>query len=98
MRIYTAFPLPEADRAELVRLAAPDEIWSADPTTPTAEDRHAFLDAEIVLGAFPIDLLTKAPKLRWMQFTSVGLDNVRHLDWAAVAGRVTCSNIRGILA
>jgi phosphoglycerate dehydrogenase-like enzyme len=98
VKIYAAFPIPESDRPALASLAKHDDIWFAHPTTPTAEDRNAFLEAEVVLGAFPADLLTQARKLRWIQFTSVGLDGVRNLDWGAVAGRVTCTNIRGILA
>ncbi len=96
MKIYVACPLPESDRLTLGAATPADEVWYADPARPSAADREAFLAAEVVFGAFPEDLLAAAPQLRWIQFSSAGVDNFLHLNWTAVAGRVTCTNMRGV--
>lgn len=98
MKIYVGLPLSDSDRAIILQRTPGDQVWFAHPTQPTETDRRAFLEAEVGLGAFPEDLLTAAPRLRWLQLGSAGVDNLRHLDWAAVAGRVTCTNMRGVFA
>src|SRR5258706_6503169 len=98
MKIYVELELQEDEAAALARLTARDDLWIANLKLPTESDRRAFLNAEVVLGSFPVDLLGTASQLRWIQFSSVGINNYRHLDWARLQGRVVCTNLRGVFA
>lgn len=98
MKIYVALPLPDSDRQFLLSLTAGDQVWFGHPIQANETDRRAFLEAEIALGDFPQDLLASTTRLRWLQLSSAGVDHLRHLDWVQVAGRVTCTNMRGVFA
>jgi glyoxylate/hydroxypyruvate reductase A len=98
VKIYVGLPLSDSERQLLLARTPGDPVWFGHPAQPTETDRRAFLEAEVGLGAFPEDLLTSASRLRWWQLSSAGVDHLRHLDWSAVAGRVTCTNMRGVFA
>src|SRR5262245_29552216 len=97
MKIYVDLGMQPDEAAALARLTAQDEVWIAKAAQPAA-DRQAFLEAEIVFGGFPAELLGAATRLRWIQLSSVGIDNFLQIDWAALQGRVTCTNMRGVFA
>ena len=98
MKIYVGFEVRAQEAEAFRRLTAADDVWVANPAGATAADRAAFLEAEIVFGAFPTDLLVAATRLRWVQFSSVGIDFHRNAEWGKVAGRVVCTNLRGAFA
>lgn len=97
MKIYVDLGLLETEAAQLAHITSRDEVWIAKRPA-TESDRQAFLKAEVVLGSFPTDLLATAKPLRWIQFSSVGLDAYRHLEWPRLASRVICTNLRGVFA
>jgi phosphoglycerate dehydrogenase-like enzyme len=98
VKIYVDLGLQEDEAAQLARITAHDEVWIAHGTPSTESDRQAFLNAEVVLGRFPTDLLAEARPLRWIQFSSVGIDAYLHLDWAPLKGQVICTNLAGVFA
>ncbi len=54
-------------------------------------------EAEVIFGLrFPQDVLTRSPRLRWMQTMSAGID--RFLDAEMAASPVTLTNVSGIHA
>ncbi|MBI4626962.1 MAG: D-2-hydroxyacid dehydrogenase [Verrucomicrobia bacterium] len=98
MKIYVGSSLQSPELAALARVTAGDDVWHAGNGAPTDASRRAFLDAEVVLGPFPEDLLNAASRLRWVQLTSVGIDFYRHIDWLKLRDQVVCTNVRGIFA
>lgn len=98
MKIYVGFEVRAQEADAFKRLTAADDVWMANPAGATAADRAAFLEAEVAFGAFPADLLVATTRLRWIQFSSVGIDFYRNAEWAKVAGRVVCTNLRGVFA
>lgn len=98
MKIFVGSVLESPELAVLARVTAGDDVCVATRRPFTEADRRAFLEAEVVLGAFPEDLLAAATPLRWVQFTSVGIDFYRHIDWLKLGDRVVCTNLRGAFA
>lgn len=100
MKLYvSSTSIAEAELLELRALATDgDDVYIANFDSPSEADRRAFLEADVVLGTAPADLLPAARHLRWIQFTSVGIDGYRQTDWSKYAGKITCTNLRAILA
>ena len=54
-------------------------------------------EAEVIFGLrFPLDVLTRSPRLKWIQTTSAGVD--RFLDAEMMASPVTLTNVSGMHA
>jgi len=99
MKLYVSSnSIGPAEQAELRTLLPAGDVCIANFDSLSEADRRAFLEADAVLGTAPVDLLPAAHRLRWIQFTSVGIDGYRQTDWSKYAGQITCTNLRGILA
>lgn len=105
LRIYAELPLDAAEREALRELTRHDNLWLAEPANAAestsaaslhARDLEAFRTAEVAFGAVSRELLQHGDALRWIQFPSVGVDYYRDIDWAALDGRVVCTNLRGV--
>lgn len=97
LRIYIEMPLTPRERSAVDALVRDDEAWFAEPgRPPTPADVAAFAQAEVAFGAVQRALLPQGKALRWLQFPSVGVDYYRDFDWSTLAGRVTCTNLRGV--
>ena len=83
----TPHQLPDLDRVR--GLAEGYDVIRA--TEPTAI-REALAETEIVLGFLPPALVAEAPRLRWLQSWSAGMDwLVDHEDFAPTSGLVVTS-------
>jgi len=98
MKIFASGISEARAEAELRRCAAPDELWLAGNRDFTAADRAAFLEAEVVLGGVPVDLLQSAARLRWIQLLSVGIDSYQSTVRPQLRPGVVCTNLRGVYA
>ena len=96
MKVYVDYPLSPEARAILARVAKNDQVWIANESPASAQDRAAFLEAEVAFGEVPTDLLSRASLLRWIQLPSVGLDYYRSANWGELGPRITCTNMRGV--
>jgi phosphoglycerate dehydrogenase-like enzyme len=72
--LIPALTIPEITAEDVARVrAAAGSDAEVIVTTPTEAFAHA-KDAEVILGAVPHALFQAAPKLRWVQATSSGVD------------------------
>lgn len=72
--LIPALTLPDISAEDLVRIrAAAGSDAEVIVTTQTEAHEHA-ADAEVILGFVPPTLFQAAPKLRWVQATSSGVD------------------------
>jgi phosphoglycerate dehydrogenase-like enzyme len=98
MKIFVAGIQDAGARALLRQLTIDDDLWFAAAPEFGRPDRDAFLEAEVVLGGFPLEMLGSASRLRWIQLLAVGIDAYRSANWPAVGGQVICTNLRGVFA
>jgi phosphoglycerate dehydrogenase-like enzyme len=72
--LIPALTLPDISADDLARIrAAAGSDAEVVVTTPAEAYKHAE-DAEVILGSVPRTLFQSAPKLRWVQATSSGVD------------------------
>lgn len=87
---------PRADAyADAIRHAAPDADLRVviDPTQLSSE----LAEAEVLVTiSFPPEAASQAPRLRWIQMTSSGIDPL--LPWRALLGHCAVTNARGMHA
>ena len=98
MKIFARGIAEPKAKAKLRYLTAADELWIAESEKFTTADRAFLAEAEVFLGTCPPGLLASAPRLRWVQFMSVGLDAYPAAVWSSVGGHVTCTHLRGVFA
>ncbi|MFB7914512.1 D-2-hydroxyacid dehydrogenase [Streptomyces sp. NPDC056061] len=95
--LYVELPLDESGRARLRRLGT-GSVWFAEPGTVSAADARALADADIALGNPGADRVAEAPRLRWLQLASVGIDDYLGLDWPVLGRRLTVTNLGDVFA
>ncbi len=91
--IYVKLPLPPAELAYL-RQEVPGEELTLEQELRPADRASAARGAEIIFGNVPVDWLSDAPDLRWVQLSSAGFT-----PYSALAGRelsFTITNSAGI--
>lgn len=98
MKLYVAGIKGAAELAALRELTPHDEVWLAKFPATTPADHHAFVEAEVVLGPFPGELLAAAKALRWIQLLGVGIDGYRQLTWPPPGRPPVCTTLHGLLA
>ncbi|MGP4112131.1 D-2-hydroxyacid dehydrogenase [Streptomyces sp. 4N509B] len=102
MTLYVHLPLADDTHRERLRTLAREAgrtVHFADPDGPADDDARALADAEVALGNCPPEWLAAAPRLRWLQLASVGVDAYLGLDWhAAPLDGLTVTNLRGVFA
>lgn len=97
LQLYVEMPLATEEREALRDLTRADDVWLAEPAKPPgAADLAAFARAEVAFGAVSRELLARGAALRWIQLPSAGVDYYRAIDWAALGGRLVCTNLRGV--
>ncbi|HEY7491508.1 MAG TPA: D-2-hydroxyacid dehydrogenase [Candidatus Tectomicrobia bacterium] len=75
--------LPEISTDDVARIrAAAGSDAEVIVTTPAEAPKHA-ADAEVILGPVPRQLLQAAPRLRWVQATSSGVDPFMYPEFCA---------------
>ena len=72
MKILAAMPFSEEDRKYLESKTKDCEIFYKDKDLVSEEDVR---DADIILGNVSPEVIAKAPKLKWLQTNSAGVDN-----------------------
>ncbi|MEU3215044.1 D-2-hydroxyacid dehydrogenase [Streptomyces sp. NPDC006971] len=95
--LYVELPLDESGRARLRELGS-GPVWFAEPGTVSAADARALADADIALGNPGAVRVAEAPRLRWLQLASVGIDGYLGLDWPVLGRRLTVTNLGGVFA
>lgn len=95
MTIYVDFAMGDKERRLLETAAAEHELFTADASQAEAS-AAALRRAEVVFGALSREALSRARRLRWIQFPSVGVDAYRDFDWSSFAQPVVCTNLRGV--
>lgn len=95
--LYVELPLAEADRARLRELG-PGPVWFAEPGTASEADARAFSDAGTALGNPRAAWVANAPRLRWLQLASVGIDGYLGLDWPALGRDLAVTNLGDLFA
>ncbi|MFB6504176.1 MULTISPECIES: D-2-hydroxyacid dehydrogenase [unclassified Streptomyces] len=95
--LYVELPLGESGRARLRELAS-GPVWFAEPGTVSAADDRALADASIALGNPEAARVAEAPRLRWLQLASVGIDGYLGLDWPVLGRRLTVTNLGDVFA
>ncbi|MFC8126972.1 D-2-hydroxyacid dehydrogenase [Streptomyces sp. NPDC057302] len=95
--LYVELALDVAEQDRL-RAVAPGPVWFAEPDSASADDARVLAESHIALGNPGADRVARAPQLRWMQLASVGIDRYVGLDWPALEGRLTVTNLGGLFA
>ncbi|WP_424860435.1 enolase C-terminal domain-like protein [Streptomyces sp. MMS24-I29] len=96
-RLYVELPLDESGRARLRELGS-GPVWFAEPGTVSAADARALADADIALGNPGAARVAEAPRLRWLQLASVGIDGYLGLDRPVLGRRLTVTNLGEVFA
>ncbi|MEO6244643.1 MAG: D-2-hydroxyacid dehydrogenase [Opitutaceae bacterium] len=86
--------LGEAQQARL-RAALTDHSVTFAATLPEAEKRTVIAAAEIVFGNAPAPWLDAAPRLRWVQLDSAGVDAYLKINAPSRAALVQLTNLAG---
>lgn len=95
--LYVEMPLADADRTRLRELCA-GPVRFADPGTISEADARALTGARIALGNPRAAWVADAPRLRWLQLASVGIDGYLGLDWPDLGRRLTVTNLGDVFA
>ncbi|MFF4084125.1 hypothetical protein ACFYZN_32680 [Streptomyces sp. NPDC001777] len=74
--LYVELPLDESGRARLRELGS-GPVWFAEPGAVSAADDRALAGADIALGNPEDARVAEAPRLRWLQPASVGIDTFK---------------------
>lgn len=96
-RLYVELTLDDDERARLRNLWR-GPVRFAEPGTTGADDARALADADVALGNPRADRVASAPRLRWLQLASVGIDSYLGLDWAVLGRRLTVTNLGDLFA
>ncbi|MFF2901453.1 D-2-hydroxyacid dehydrogenase [Streptomyces sp. NPDC057966] len=95
--LYVELPLDDSGRSRL-RGLGPGPVWFAEPGTTDAADARALAGAGIALGNPRAAWVAEAPRLRWLQLASVGIDGYLGLDWPVLGHRLTVTNLGDLFA
>lgn len=95
--LYVELPLADADRARLRELGA-GPVRFAEPGTVSEADTRALAGAGTALGNPRAAWVANAPRLRWLQLASVGIDDYLGLDWSDLGRRLTVTNLGDLFA
>ncbi|MFF1695751.1 D-2-hydroxyacid dehydrogenase [Streptomyces sp. NPDC058257] len=95
--LYVELALDTAEQ-ERLRAIAPGHVWFTEPDSDSIGDAQVLADSHIALGNPRADWVAKAPHLRWMQLTSVGIDRYTGLDWPVLGQRLAVTNLGGLFA
>ncbi|MCX5112959.1 D-2-hydroxyacid dehydrogenase [Streptomyces sp. NBC_00378] len=95
--LYVELSLPGAERARLRELF-PGPVWFAEPGTTSESDARALAEAGTALGNPRADRVANAPRLKWLQLASVGIDDYLGLDWPVLGRRLTVTNLGDVFA
>ncbi|MFJ7199041.1 MULTISPECIES: D-2-hydroxyacid dehydrogenase [unclassified Streptomyces] len=95
--LYVELPLGDADRGRLRELG-PGPVWFAEPGTSSEADARALAGAGAALGNPRAAWVASAPRLRWLQLASVGIDGYLGLDWPVLGRRLTVTNLGDLFA
>lgn len=95
--LYVELTLDDDERARLRNLWD-GPVRFAEPGTTGADDARALADADVALGNPRADRVASAPRLRWLQLASVGIDSYLGLDWAVLGRRLTVTNLGDLFA
>ena len=93
MKIYVELqgqPIEEAHRRRLLAGAAGHTLVFGDSLSDPDARRKAVTEADIVFGNLPLAWLEAAPRLRWVQLDSAGVDAYLKL---AAGGKIQLSNL-----
>ena len=78
MRILVFFPFTDEQVGELVRVARRHGDHEIVLAADGEEASNLATTAEVLLGHFPTPVVVAAPRLRWIQSCSAGLDGLLH--------------------
>ncbi|MFE0132653.1 D-2-hydroxyacid dehydrogenase [Streptomyces sp. NPDC059037] len=95
--LYVALPLDGAEQ-ERLRAVVQGPVWFADADSGSPDDARALATSHIALGNPRPEWVAEAPRLRWLQLASVGIDDYLGLDWPALERRLTVTNLGGLFA
>lgn len=95
--LYVELPLDDSGRARLRGLWT-GPVWFAEPGTAAAADARALAGADVALGNPRAAWVAEAPRLRWLQLASVGIDGYLGLDWPVLGRRLTVTNLGDLFA
>ncbi|MFF9506807.1 D-2-hydroxyacid dehydrogenase [Streptomyces sp. NPDC014724] len=95
--LYVELPLDDSGRARL-RALGPGSVWFAEPGTASEADARALADADIALGNPRAEWVSGAPRLRWLQLASVGIDSYLGLDRPELGHRLAVTNLGDVFA
>lgn len=106
LNVLVTSPLDEAQNQQIrnvdarIRLTSIFDLMMAELKGDAAareKQDHLLADAEIIYGfGLPGDVVQRAPGLKWVQFTSAGVD--RYLTDDLRKSRVILTNVRGMHA
>jgi phosphoglycerate dehydrogenase-like enzyme len=90
--VQAGVDLPEPVLAGIRDAAGPDAVVRVLPEADTSPDRLSGI--EVAFGNFPLDLLTTARSVRWIQVSSAGVEDF--LTEAVRRSGITLTNARGV--
>ncbi|MEV0324706.1 D-2-hydroxyacid dehydrogenase [Streptomyces sp. NPDC050658] len=95
--LYVELAVDEAER-ERIRAVAPGPVWFAEPDTGSADDARLLAASHLALGNVRAEWVAQAPRLRWLQLASVGVDKYLGLDWPVLERRLTVTSLGDLFA
>jgi phosphoglycerate dehydrogenase-like enzyme len=97
MKIFVYLPMQARDRARLQRATTHDMFFVGSRDLDRV-GRDALAGATVALGNIAPALVASAPRLRWLQLASTGVDQYQGVDWAQCRPNLVVTNLRGAFA